>query len=68
MVVPVVPIVVLVVPMAFMHLSTLFVMIVAGMAPSGAFVGRTLPTPCHPAVVMAVRRLVAIDPDVALTW
>ena len=58
-------VVILTIPVAFMPSPAFTIVIVMGMVPIRALVGRTLPTPCNPAVVMPIRSPVPLDPDVA---
>src|SRR6266478_3048935 len=60
-----IPVVVLTIPVAFMPSPAFTIVIVVRMIPIRAFVGRTLPTPRHPPVVMPIRSPVPLDPDVA---
>src|SRR6266478_5202392 len=60
-----IPVVVLTIPVAFMPSPAFAVVIVVRMIPIRPFVGRTLPTPRHPPVVMSIRGPVPLDPDVA---
>lgn len=67
--VPVVVVVVAVIfaiPMAFVEVPSVFIVIVVGMAPVGALIGRALPDSGHPDVSTAVDAPVAILPDVAV--
>src|SRR6266403_4127944 len=64
-VVSAIPVVVLTIPVAFMPSPAFTIVIVVGMIPICALVGRTLPTPRHPPVVMPIRGPVSLDPDVA---
>ena len=53
------------VPVALMNLPTLPVVVVVGMAPVGAGVGRPLPSAGDPDIVAAARAPVPIDPGEA---
>jgi hypothetical protein len=64
-VVPAIPIVVLTIPMAFMQSPTFTIVIVVRMKPICSFVGRTLPMPRHPPVVMSIRGPTPLNPNVA---
>jgi len=64
-VVSAIPVVILMIPVAFMHPPAFTIVIVMRMAPIRPFVGRTVPTPCHPTVVMPIRGPVPLDPNVA---
>ena len=67
-VVPAIPIVVLTIPVAFMQSPAFTIMIVVRMKPICSFVGRTLPMPCHPPVVMPIRGPIPLNPNVARAW
>ena len=67
-VVPAIPIVVLTIPVAFMQSPAFTIMIVVRMKPICSFVGRTLPMPCHPPVVMPIRGPIPLKPNVARAW
>src|SRR6266853_388984 len=58
-------VVILTIPVAFMPSPACTIVIVMGMVPIRAFVGRTLPTPRHPPVVVPIRGPVSLDPNVA---
>src|SRR5216684_5384666 len=60
-----IPVVVLMIPVAFMQPPAFTIVIVVGMRPIRALVGRTVPTPRHPPVVMPIRGPIPFDPDVA---
>src|SRR6266851_9758515 len=60
-----IPVVILAIPVAFMPSPTFTIVIVVGMIPIRALVGRTLPTPRDPPVVMPIRGPIPLDPDVA---
>src|SRR6266849_1884333 len=60
-----IPVVILAIPVAFMQSPAFTIVIVVGMRPICPFVGRTLPTPRHPPVVMPIRGPIPLDPDVA---
>ena len=64
-VVSAIPVVILMIPVAFMHPPAFTIVIVVGMAPIRPFVGRTVPTSCHPPVVVPIRGPIPLDPDVA---
>src|ERR1700686_233914 len=64
-VVSAIPVVILMIPVAFMHPPAFTIVIVMRMIPIRPFVGRTVPTPCHPPVVMPIRGPVPLDPNVA---
>jgi len=67
-VVPVVMVaVILMVPVAFVIAPAAIVVVVVGMAPIRARIWRMVPAPMDPAVVIPVRRPVAVDPDEAGT-
>ena len=61
----VVGVVVLVVPVAFVHLPALLVVVVVGMAPGGSPVRRTLPDAAVPDVAASIVTPVAFGPDKA---
>src|SRR5580692_4050498 len=58
----------IVVPVAFVHLPTLLVVVVMGVAPVGASVRRPHPDTMHPYVVTSMVAPVALVPNVTLTW
>jgi hypothetical protein len=60
--------VILVVPVPFVHLPPTVVVIVMGMAPVGAWVGRSVPAPRNPSVVTAGDAPVTVDPDETFAW
>src|SRR5258708_25941482 len=60
-----IPVVVLTIPVAFMQSPAFTIVIVVRMIPIRPLVGRTLPTPRHPPVVMPIRSPVSLDPNVA---
>src|SRR6266478_7719831 len=64
-VVSAIPVVIFAIPVAFMPSPAFTIVIVMGMIPIRALVGRTLPTRRHPPVVMPIRGPVSLDPDVA---
>ena len=64
-VMPMIPVMILMVPVAFMQLPALFIVVVVGMVPIGSIIGRTIPAPRHPSVVSAMRGPVTIDPSIA---
>src|SRR6266478_1744386 len=64
-VVSAIPVVVLTIPVAFMPSPAFTIVIVVRMIPIRPFVGRTLPTPRHPPVVVPIRGPVSLDPNVA---
>src|ERR1700730_2648293 len=64
----VVLVVILMIPVPFMHLPALTVVIIMRMVPICPFVGRTIPAPCHPLIAMPMRRPVPVDPGIARTW
>jgi len=55
------------VPVAFMNPPTFAVVVVVGMTPVGAGVGRPLPSAGDPDIVAAARAPVPIDPGVAFS-
>jgi hypothetical protein len=63
-----VPVVILMIPVPFMHLPALTVVIIVRVVPICPFVGRTVPAPCYPAIVMPMRSPIPLDPGVARTW
>src|ERR1700730_17117305 len=63
-----IPVVVLTIPVAFMHPPAFTIVIVMRMAPIRPFVGRTLPVPFHPSVAMPLRGPIPLHPDVAWSW
>ena len=64
--VPPVPVVVVfAVPVSFVILPAFLVMVVVRMVPVCAFIGSTSPMPGNPAIMMAVGRPVALNPDEA---
>src|ERR1700736_2920441 len=65
--VPVVLVVILVIPMAFMQLPTLPLVIVVRMVPIAAFIRGAVPTSCHPSVMPPIRGPITIDPGIART-
>src|ERR1700694_4937023 len=67
LVVSAIPVVILMIPVAFMHPPAFTIVIVMRMAPIRPFVGRTVPMPCHPPVVTPIRCPVPLDPNVART-
>lgn len=67
-VVPAIPIVVLTIPVAFMQSPAFTIVIVVRMKPICSFVGRTLPMPCRPPVVMPIRGPIPLNPNVARAW
>jgi hypothetical protein len=67
-VVPAIPIVVLTIPVAFMQSPAFTIVIAVRMKPICSFVGRTLPMPCHPPVVMPIRGPIPLNPNVARAW
>src|SRR5260221_6295237 len=60
-----IPVVVLTIPVAFMPSPAFTIVVVVWMVPIRPFVGRTLPVPFHPSVMVPVRSPVPLDPDVA---
>src|SRR3979411_2665955 len=58
---------VLMIPVTFMHPPALLVMIVMRMAPITAHVGGLFPLPCHPTIAIPVRRPVPVDPGITRT-
>ena len=64
-VVSAISVVVLMIPVAFMQSPALTIVIVVRMRPIRPFVGRTLPMPRHPPVVMPIRGPVSLDSDIA---
>jgi hypothetical protein len=64
----VVPVVIFMIPVPFMHLPALTVVIIVRMVPICPFIGRTGPAPCYPPIVMPMRGPVPLDPGVARTW
>jgi hypothetical protein len=60
-----IPVVIFTIPVAVVQPPAFPVMIVVRMAPISTLVGRTLPTPRHPPVVMPIRGPIPFDPDVA---
>ena len=66
-VVSAISVVVLMIPVAFMQSPALTIVIVVRMRPIRPFVGRTLPTPRHPPVVMPIRGPIPLDPDIVST-
>ena len=64
-VVPTIPVVVLTIPVAFMQSPAFTIVIVVRMKPICSFVGRTLPLPRHPPVVMSIRGPTPLNPNVA---
>ena len=63
----VVPVMILMIPVPFMHLPTLTIVIIVRMIPIGPFIGRTIPAPCYPPIVMSMRGPVPFYPGVAWT-
>jgi hypothetical protein len=61
----VIPVMILMIPVPFMHLPTLTIVIIVRMVPIGPFIGRTIPAPCYPPIVMSMRGPVPVDPGVA---
>ena len=57
---------VFVVPVTFMHLPALLVVIVVGMVPVSAGIGRALPTASSPDIAASIVAPVAFGPDIAL--
>jgi hypothetical protein len=57
-----------VIPVALVHLPTLLVVIVVGVAPVGAGIRWPLPDAGDPDVTVATLPPVAIDPGVASSW
>src|SRR6267378_1825473 len=64
----VIPVMVLMIPVPFMPSPAFTIVIVVRMIPIRPFVGRKLPVPCHPPVVMPIRGPIPLDPDVARPW
>src|ERR1017187_8859446 len=60
-----VPGMILMIPVAFMQLPALAVVVIVGMVPICAFIGRTVPAPCYPRITMPMRSPVPVDPGVA---
>ena len=67
MITPVVIVVILMVPVAFMKLPAFLIMVVMGMGPICAFVRRALPVSCNPAIVVTLGYPVSLDPNKACT-
>src|SRR5260370_41500029 len=63
----VVPVMILMIPVPFMHLPALAIVIIVRMVPIGPFIGRTIPAPCYPPIVMSMRGPVPFYPGVAWT-
>jgi hypothetical protein len=61
-------VVILMIPVAFMHLPALTVVIIVRVVPICPFIGSTLPAPGYPTIVMPMRGPVSLDPGVARTW
>jgi len=64
-VVSAIPVVILMIPVAFVQPPAFTIVIIVRMRPICPFVGRTLPVSFHPSVVMPIRSPVSLDPDVA---
>src|ERR1700687_3131307 len=62
-----VPVMILMIPVPFMHLPALTIVIIVRMVPIGPFIGRTIPAPCYPPIVMSMRGPVPFNPGVAWT-
>ena len=58
---------ILMIPMAFMQLPPLPVVIIMRVVPVGSFIRRTVPPPCHPAIMPQVRSPISIHPGIART-
>jgi hypothetical protein len=54
-----------VIPVAFVHLPATLIVVVVGVGPVGAGIGRLLPCTWNPDIVAAARHPVPIDPDEA---
>jgi hypothetical protein len=54
-----------VIPVAFVHLPATLIVVVVGVGPVGAGIGRPLPCTWNPDIVAAARHPVPIDPDEA---
>jgi hypothetical protein len=63
--VPVAIVVVFMVPVSLVHFPAFRIVIVVRVAPVGARVGRTVPAPLDPAVVVAIGSPISSDPVVA---
>src|ERR1700687_3680003 len=64
----VVPVVILMIPVPFMHLPALTVVIIMRMAPICPFVGRTVPASRYAPIAMPMRGPVPLHAGVAWTW
>jgi hypothetical protein len=64
----VIPVVILMIPVPFMHLPAFTIVIIVRMVPICPFIRRTVPAPCYPTIVMPMRGPVSLDPGVARTW
>jgi hypothetical protein len=64
-VVSAIPVVILMIPVAFVQPPAFTIVIIVRMKPIRPFVGRALPVPFHPSVVMPIRGPVPLDPDEA---
>jgi hypothetical protein len=60
---PVSIVMVLMVPMPFVKLPAFAIVIVMRMVPIGAFIWRTLPPSCNPAIAMSARCPIPVDPS-----
>jgi hypothetical protein len=60
-------VVVFVVPVSLVHLPAFFVVVVVGVTPVGAFVGRMVPASLHPAIVAAIGCPISFYPGEAWT-
>jgi hypothetical protein len=60
--------VVVMIPVAFMHLPAALVVVIVRMAPVGARVRRPLPDAGVPDIAPIIVAPIAIDPGVALAW
>jgi hypothetical protein len=64
----VIPVVILMIPVPFMQLPPLPVVIIVRMIPICPFIGRTVPPPSYPPIMMPMRGPVTVDPGIARTW
>jgi hypothetical protein len=64
----VIPVVILVVPVAFMEAPAITIMVPVRMAPIGAFKRSPFPVSRNPAIVTTVRGPVTLDPIIAWAW
>ena len=59
---------VFVVPVSFMNLPASLVVVVVGVAPVGAGIGRALPDSRDPDIAATAGSPIAVNPGVALSW